>query len=342
MPKTITDIAKAALYRLTDLGLPPTPENYAKYYAEIQGENPDPVLAPIIDPAPRVDAKLIEELVELLDSVTVKTAFLTDDIGKHHREMKATVGDLSRAEEKGLMLKLLGSILNTSDAILATTSETHDGLLITRESLEQIRAELLETRRLVQEDALTGTLNRRGMETVLTREIARSKRTKGNLTVAMLDIDHFKKINDKYGHEAGDQALIHLASLLKAVVREADAVVRYGGEEFVLIFPDTAVNGCRFILDRLRDLLGTKSLGVRRERIKAGFQRRYRPIKIQRKLPGIDYACRWRAVRSQARGAESHCRGGFLRSAGSAPDTQRNSCPPPSLIAPFSVKTVEL
>ncbi|MBZ0093431.1 MAG: hypothetical protein K8F27_14565, partial [Sulfuricellaceae bacterium] len=139
MPKTITDIAKAALYRLTDLGLPPTPENYAKYYAEIQGEKPDPVLAHIVDPVPRVDVKLMEELVELLDSVSAKTAFLTDDLGKHHQEMKATVGDLSRTEEKGLMLKLLGSILNTSDAILTTTSETHDGLLITRQSLEQIR-----------------------------------------------------------------------------------------------------------------------------------------------------------------------------------------------------------
>ncbi|MHB9117838.1 MAG: GGDEF domain-containing protein [Burkholderiales bacterium] len=271
MPKTITDIAKAALYRLTDLGLPPTPENYAKYYAEIQGEKPDPVLAHIVDPVPRVDVKLMEELVELLDSVSAKTAFLTDDLGKHHQEMKATVGDLSRTEEKGLMLKLLGSILNTSDAILTTTSETHDGLLITRQSLEQIRAELMETRRLVQEDALTGTLNRRGMEAVLTREIARTKRVKGNLTIAMIDIDHFKKINDRFGHEAGDQALVHLASLLRAVVREADAVVRYGGEEFVLIFPDTAVTGCRFILDRLKELLEKTPLVYEGNELKLAF-----------------------------------------------------------------------
>lgn len=271
MPKTVTDIAKAALYRLTDLGLPPTPENYAKYYAEIQGEKPDRVLAHIIDPEPQLDAKLMAELFDLLDSVTVKTSLLTSNLGKHHQEMKATVGDLSRTEEKGLMLKLLGSILNTSDAILSTTADTHDGLLITRQSLEQIRAELLETRRLVQEDALTGTLNRRGMETVLTREIARVKRTKGNLTIAMLDIDHFKKINDKHGHDAGDQALVHLASALKAVVREADAVVRFGGEEFVLIFPDTAVTACQFILGRLKDLLHKNPFVYEGNQLKLAF-----------------------------------------------------------------------
>ena len=92
---------------------------------------------------------------------------------------------------------------------------------------------------LVREDQLTGSLNRRGLEDVFEREIARSDRRKSPLCVAMLDLDDFKKINDKYGHAAGDEALIHLVRVIKETLRTMDVIARFGGEEFLVVLPDT-------------------------------------------------------------------------------------------------------
>src|ERR1700761_5224759 len=86
-------------------------------------------------------------------------------------------------------------------------------------------------------DPLTGVLNRRGLQQSLARELARYHRYGDSLTVAMLDLDHFKRINDKYGHAAGDVILVNVAQMLAERLRETDVVGRFGGEEFVLLFP---------------------------------------------------------------------------------------------------------
>jgi diguanylate cyclase (GGDEF)-like protein/PAS domain S-box-containing protein len=89
-------------------------------------------------------------------------------------------------------------------------------------------------------DALTGLFNRRYLDETLPRELHRNQRTKGKLTVAMLDIDHFKKFNDQLGHEAGDLVLRHIGELLQANLRKSDIGCRYGGEELLVILPESS------------------------------------------------------------------------------------------------------
>ncbi len=104
-------------------------------------------------------------------------------------------------------------------------------------------------------DALTGLMNRRGLTSVMLREVSRSRRTGAPLSVAMLDIDHFKQINDVYGHKAGDDVLVELAKVLRHNLRDVDVVARYGGEEFALILPETRCLEALALLDRLRRLV---------------------------------------------------------------------------------------
>jgi diguanylate cyclase len=103
----------------------------------------------------------------------------------------------------------------------------------------RLQGELAQAVELVRQDQLTGTLNRKGLDEVLEREMARGQRRNAPLCVAMLDIDNFKKLNDTYGHQTGDEALTHLARVVQDTLRPQDTVARYGGEEFVIVLPET-------------------------------------------------------------------------------------------------------
>ena len=101
-------------------------------------------------------------------------------------------------------------------------------------------------------DPLTGVLNRRVMETVLNREFRRAQRYKSALSLVFIDLDDFKMINDRFGHECGDALLKHVAGQLGAITRDSDVVARYGGDEFVIILPGTPGQEANKLLQRLQ------------------------------------------------------------------------------------------
>jgi two-component system, cell cycle response regulator len=117
------------------------------------------------------------------------------------------------------------------------------------QTLEQSQAELT---RLATLDGLTGVYNRREFNRWLTLEIERSQRECHPVSLVMVDIDHFKKLNDTYGHQAGDEALRHVGRLLKREVRPGDHVARYGGEEFAIILPNASAADAFTVAERIR------------------------------------------------------------------------------------------
>jgi len=111
----------------------------------------------------------------------------------------------------------------------------------------------IELKRLSGIDALTGVANRRFFDEMLDKEWARAARSRQPLAIIMVDIDRFKIHNDTYGHQAGDECLRQVASVLKhSVRRPADLVARYGGEEFSVILPGADVNGATAVAERMR------------------------------------------------------------------------------------------
>lgn len=101
-------------------------------------------------------------------------------------------------------------------------------------------------------DSLTGLLNRRALNDMLTHEIERATRYNANLALILCDVDKFKKINDTFGHRAGDQALQAVAEVLKNTIRKADIVGRYGGDEFMIIMPETSLAGAHSLAEKVR------------------------------------------------------------------------------------------
>lgn len=117
-----------------------------------------------------------------------------------------------------------------------------------------------ESRWMATTDALTGLLNRRAFLESTNREVARAKRYGDKLSVALLDVDHFKHINDRRGHASGDVVLSTVGKLLSGAVRTCDIVARWGGEEFVLVLPSTALDGAELVAERIREQLANTEI----------------------------------------------------------------------------------
>jgi diguanylate cyclase (GGDEF)-like protein len=124
--------------------------------------------------------------------------------------------------------------------------------------LARLRAALTREETLARYDALTGALNRRFFYLLAQREILRARRQGQPLTIAYLDLDNFKQVNDTHGHEAGDELLRRFVELVRQHIRGTDLIARLGGDEFALLFPDTAVAGGRHVLDKLQELVSAQ------------------------------------------------------------------------------------
>ena len=111
-------------------------------------------------------------------------------------------------------------------------------------------------------DPLTGVFNRRYMDLRLSEEIAKARRYRLPLCVLLLDIDHFKQINDRHGHQTGDQVLVALGKMVAPVLRETDVVTRYGGEEFLIIAPHTPLSGAIDVAERVRKRIESGDFGL--------------------------------------------------------------------------------
>ena len=123
--------------------------------------------------------------------------------------------------------------------------------------LESARADNVRLAALAQTDPLTQVLNRRALTDRLVSELDRARRYGHSVAVLMLDLDHFKLVNDTRGHLVGDGVLKDTAEILRAAVRSADFVARYGGEEFVIVLPETSMDGAVTFAERLRERIAT-------------------------------------------------------------------------------------
>jgi diguanylate cyclase (GGDEF)-like protein/PAS domain S-box-containing protein len=148
-----------------------------------------------------------------------------------------------RAEEK------ISLTLRAKEAALKELAQANAAKTTLLEELQH-QTEILEKQ--AKEDALTGLFNRRYLNSVLEQEFRRAKRYGNPLSVAMCDIDFFKQVNDKFSHHIGDEVLKVIAKLLKNYTRSVDTVGRYGGEEFVLILPETSKANAKILCEKIR------------------------------------------------------------------------------------------
>lgn len=128
--------------------------------------------------------------------------------------------------------------------------------------IEELKVEVETLKEQAQTDALTGLYNYRFFADALPREMERAQRSLQPMSMIMVDIDHFKKLNDQWGHEVGNQALIHIAKLIFQTIRKLDLACRFGGEEFVVILPNTDLRQSIYVANRIREVIEMTALQV--------------------------------------------------------------------------------
>jgi diguanylate cyclase (GGDEF)-like protein len=145
----------------------------------------------------------------------------------------------------------IADLSRSFERMAKTVTESTRGLEV------KVRQRTEELHRLTETDPLTGLFNRRGMMERFENEIARQSRQGGELGLLLLDLDHFKQINDIYGHAAGDLALCEATKVIQSTKRGYDHAARWGGEEFLMLLPDCAKNDLLTIAERIREGIGT-------------------------------------------------------------------------------------
>jgi two-component system, cell cycle response regulator len=130
-----------------------------------------------------------------------------------------------------------------------------------RETTEEARRRAEAASEMSMTDALTGLLNRYGFHRALQRELSEARRYSRPLSCLLIDLDYFKRVNDTYGHAAGDTALLQMGRVLTEAVRGSDVVCRYGGEEFLVLAPETALEGALALADKIRLTVSARLFG---------------------------------------------------------------------------------
>ncbi|HNT64022.1 MAG TPA: diguanylate cyclase [Candidatus Desulfobacillus denitrificans] len=200
-----------------------------------------------------------ERLKIMLAGFVDHLASFSESTSGYHDKIEKCAEKISAANDLAELNDVIEEVMRETRLIQLDAQRSRDDLNALKarvgeaeQEVARLQNELAETSEMVRHDQLTGALNRKGLEETLERELARARRRQTPLCLSLLDVDNFKRLNDTYGHQTGDDALVHLARVIRETMRPHDTLARYGGEEFLIILPDTHLPDAVSALTRLQ------------------------------------------------------------------------------------------
>ena len=200
-----------------------------------------------------------ERLKLMLATFVDRLADFSETTSDYHNKIEGYADKISKAGDITELTEVLDEVMRETRVVQVNAARSRDELGSMRvrvteaeEVVARLQNELSNASELVRHDLLTGALNRKGLDEALEKEIARLRRQNGTLSVALLDVDNFKRLNEEHGKLVGDAALVHLSKIVQATVRPQDMLARYGGEEFVVLLPNTTMEDAVATMTRVQ------------------------------------------------------------------------------------------
>lgn len=205
-----------------------------------------------IDAAGQQLVRQILSAAELLRSQTVKSKDFSTALNTGHADLQAAQLDPKKVDNAVRFLLAANTEMQQANAYYEKK------LIEAREQIDALRTSLTETQEVAMRDSLTNVFTRRHFDQTLAKHVADTKNARSPLSLIIADLDHFKKINDSFGHPVGDEVLKNFSALLVANTKGRDCVARYGGEEFAIILPNTSLHDAAHVAAQIRTQLSTK------------------------------------------------------------------------------------
>lgn len=268
---------RLAVQLMGEHGITPHPRNFALCYEYVLARNPalNQTLDGLFAGGKRLDESTLrslfdehiahgalgtmqraqDELKRILRSVMLQLLQTSNDFAQYANGLGVHIIKLENEPDIELLREITQEVVQETREMERSSRDSSTRLTNATEEVELLRKELENARREASTDPLTGLLNRRAFTTVLTNAIAKAQAEEQPLCLLILDIDHFKGINDTYGHLVGDKVLRFVARLLTQVVKGQDTLCRFGGEEFAILLPNTSLQGAIRVAETIRGRL---------------------------------------------------------------------------------------
>jgi diguanylate cyclase len=269
------EFLRLALGEMGKYGIPPDPLNYAVWYEYVSGKNAN--LQAAIDQQMKgsgktLDAEMSRNLYDqyiadekrlILDAIRGEIRSILDrvlsDIAETDGAMllsgsklESCIEEIQQALDAQTIERIIDSVVSQVKLVGQSGNQLRENLEIVSHEMEGLKKKLEKLSEEARTDTLTGLANRRAFEGAMATELERSNRLGSELSLLLADIDHFKRINDTHGHLVGDNVLRITAKMIKDLIRGQDLVARFGGEEFVIMLPDTPLEGARVVAEKIR------------------------------------------------------------------------------------------
>jgi diguanylate cyclase len=272
------EILRLILPRIAHHGGHYAPDAYGVWYEHLSGANP-PLSAALeaqLCEGTALDQRHIEELyaqyirsrdvrhtvtlqtnlAELIRTLAEVAAVSGEGTGEYARVLEDCERALGSVNDPQSLQQLIRSLAASTTAARTTTETLRTEVNRSREAMQKLQEQLGTLQGEALTDPLTGLLNRRGFDAAVTRLFGAGSGAHRNAAIVLADIDHFKRVNDTYGHLFGDQVLRACAQVLTQVTKGRDVVARFGGEEFLILLPDTPSQGALALAEQIRAAFG--------------------------------------------------------------------------------------
>lgn len=202
--------------------------------------------------------KLLTKISLMLKEITGHVSETEGDIAGSGEKLESLSEQITQAKDYKDIKDIVDRMIVETRRLIKSGKRLQNRMKVSSEDLKQLNQELEKSQKEAQTDTLTSLINRRGLEKRFELERIRAKQNDTAFSIIMIDIDHFKQVNDKFGHLVGDSLIRGLAALLKSHLRRNDIASRYGGEEFLILLPETDISGASSVGQKIKKSLNQK------------------------------------------------------------------------------------